>query len=86
MNLQISRAPEVPATRGDLPLPPRLEGVLGLPRGGRGRGVLPLSAHTRRRSPGSLRVRGCLVRLAYVCAELRSPAPRPLQQSRRRWA
>lgn len=36
MNLQISRAPEVPATRSDLPLPPRLEGVLGLPGGREG--------------------------------------------------
>ena len=40
MNLQISRAPEVPATRGDLPLPPRLEGVLGLPGGREGGAVL----------------------------------------------
>ena len=86
MNLQISRAPEVPATWSDLPLPPGREGVLGPPGGRRGRSALPLRSHTLCRSPGSWGVRGCLVRLAYAFSELQSPAPWYLQQSRRRWA
>ena len=46
MNLQISRAPEVPATWSDPPLPPGLEDVLREPGGRREARCPPLHPHT----------------------------------------
>lgn len=81
MNLQISRAPEVPATRGDLPLPPRLEGVLGLPGGREGGAASCPSVPTPAAAVPGHCASGAASCVSLTCARSSGALPRGLYSS-----
>lgn len=81
MNVQISRAPEVPATRGDLPLPPRLEGVLGLPGGREGGAASCPSVPTPAAAVPGHCASGAASCVSLTCARSSGALPRGLYSS-----